>query len=247
MKKKIDLAQLMNKEKKNVKKSTPPAEKSKEEKFVEAAAAPAKAPEPEKTEKASEEKAREPQRTEAPAAERNASAVEPAAPARKIAQEAQQETEDDGKEYVSFMLGGEEYGMDSDCVRQIIKYKKPLDIGLKSDILLGIVNIKDSILPVIDFRKKFRLNEKVSNDGSIIILQVGGTRIGVYVDFLVGISRLVKADIRKIPPFLPEHLLKYIYGIGIKKNGKILIILDQASLFSKDELNELRAIPEYYK
>jgi len=244
MKKKIDLSQLMKKEKKSEKKIE---EKTKNIR--------ADIVQKEKTEEVKEKiiSAPEDRKIQEPISEeKHDQSPPPQAPIlaqqkRIINQEVVEETEDDGKEYVSFMLGREEYGMDSDYVRQIIKYKRPIDIGIKSDILHGVINVKDSILPIIDFRKKFRLEEKISLDGSIIILQVNGIRIGVYVDYLVGISRLNREDIKKIPPFLPEHLLKYIQGIGIKKDGGILIILDHKNLFSKEELNELKAIPEFYK
>ncbi|MGE3062397.1 MAG: chemotaxis protein CheW [bacterium] len=153
------------------------------------------------------------------------------------------------KEYVTFLLKKEEYAIDSDFVRQIIKYKKTIDIGLKSDLFFGVTNMKDGVLPLVDFRKKFGMSEERKEEGSIIILQIDDLRVGVYVDYLVGIVRFKDSDIKQIPPFLPERQLAYVTGIGIKsgKFKKIIIILNHLNLFTRDDIREMKRIPEMYK
>ncbi|MDD3803594.1 MAG: chemotaxis protein CheW [bacterium] len=166
----------------------------------------------------------------------------------KDASEKSNET-DVKKEYVTFLLKNEEYAIDSDFVRQIIKYKKPLDVGIKSDLFFGVANIKDGVLPLVDFKRKFGLGEERKDDGSIIILQIDDLRVGVYVDYLVGIVRFRDTDIKAIPPFLPEAQLSFVSGIGIKegKFKKIIIILNHLNLFSREDIREMKRIPEMYK
>lgn len=153
------------------------------------------------------------------------------------------------REYVSFKLNEEEYGIDSDLVKQIIKYKDPLDIGIKSKSFFGVLNDKEGFLPLFDLREKFGLKvNKRSENGSIVIMKLDELRIGFYVDKLIGIVKMEKSDIKKIPPFLPEEKLKYIDGIGIFKNEKrIIIILNYLSLFSQEEIKELKKVPEIYR
>ncbi|PIP13154.1 MAG: hypothetical protein COX48_05085 [bacterium (Candidatus Stahlbacteria) CG23_combo_of_CG06-09_8_20_14_all_34_7] len=153
------------------------------------------------------------------------------------------------KDFVTFLLKNEEYAIDSDFVRQIIKYKKPIDIGIKSDLFFGITDVKDGVLPLVDFKIKFGMSGERKEDGSIIILQIDDLRVGVYVDYLVGITRFKESDIKQIPPFLPEKQLTYISGIGIKetKVKKIIIILNHLNLFSREDIKELKKIPEMYK
>lgn len=159
------------------------------------------------------------------------------------------EDTDSVKEFVTFLLKNEEYAIDSDFVRQIIKYKKPLDVGVKSELFFGITNMKDGVLPLVDFRKKFGMKDDRKEEGSIIILQIDDLRVGVYVDYLVGIVRFKESDIKQIPPFLPEKLLSFVSGIGIKegKIKKIIIILNHLNLFSREDIRELKRIPEMYK
>ncbi|MEJ5307908.1 MAG: chemotaxis protein CheW [candidate division WOR-3 bacterium] len=156
---------------------------------------------------------------------------------------------EDEKEYVSFKLNEEEYGIDSDLVKQIIKYKDPLDLGIKSKSFFGVLNDKEGFLPLFDLREKFGLKiNKRSENGSIVIMKLDELRIGFYVDKLIGIVKMEKSDIKKIPPFLPEEKLKYIEGVGIFKNEKrIIIILNYLSLFSQEEIKELKKIPEIYR
>ncbi len=156
------------------------------------------------------------------------------------------------KEFVTFKLNDEEYGIDSDFVRQIVKFKEPLDIGLKSDIYFGILNEKSGFLPLIDLRKKFGLEiKKRTENGSIIIISIDEIRIGLYTDKLIGIMRLKDTDIKSIPPFLPENRINYVEGVGIfeseKREKRIVIILNYLNLFTSKEIKELKKIPEIYK
>lgn len=164
-------------------------------------------------------------------------------------QEIQQEDKeiDNTREFVSFLLSDEEYGVDSDFVRQIIKYKKPLDVGIKSELIFGVLNLKDGVLPLVDFRRRFNLHMKERKDGSIIILDLDEFRVGIYVDYLIGIVRLKNEDVKPVPPFLPEKQMVYVKGAGLKKDGKIIIILDQYRLFNDTDVRELKSVPERYK
>ncbi|HAF07490.1 MAG: Uncharacterized protein XD76_0316 [candidate division TA06 bacterium 32_111] len=160
-----------------------------------------------------------------------------------------EESFEEEKEYVSFKLNDEEYGLDSDLVRQIIKYKDPLDIGIKNRSFFGVLNDKEGFLPLFDLREKFGLKvNKRSENGSIVIMKLDELRIGFYVDKLIGIVKLNSSDIKSIPPFLPEDRLGYIEGIGVFKNEKrIIIILNYLSLLSQEEIKELKKIPEIYR
>ena len=151
------------------------------------------------------------------------------------------------KEFVGFRLGNEEFGIDSDYVKQIIKYKKPIDMGIKSDIIIGVINTKDGVLPVVDLRQRMNLPSDEFANGSIIIIEYSSVRIGIYVNYLLGIVRIEKERIRPVPPFLPEEQMNYVLGAGLKENDRIISILDHNSLFSEEDMMEIRSVPEKYK
>lgn len=151
------------------------------------------------------------------------------------------------KEFVGFRLGNEEFGIDSDYVKQIIKYRKPMDMGIKSDIIIGVINTKDSVLPVVDLRQRMNLPSDDFANGSIIIIEYSSVRIGIYVNYLLGIVRIEKERIRPVPPFLPEKQMNYIIGAGLKENDRIISILDHNSLFSEEDMMEIRSVPEKYR
>ncbi len=151
------------------------------------------------------------------------------------------------KEFVGFLLNNEEYCIDSDYVRQIIKYRKPIDVGIKSELVNGILNTKEGVLAVIDVRKRFNLEEGSRKEGSIIIVNYENIRVGIFVNYLIGIVRLESDNIKNIPTFLPEHQMQYIKGVGLKKDAKIVIILDHNKLLSVDDIREIKSIPEDYK
>ncbi|MDY6786785.1 MAG: chemotaxis protein CheW [candidate division WOR-3 bacterium] len=151
------------------------------------------------------------------------------------------------KEFVGFRLGNEEFGIDSDYVKQIIKYKKPIDMGINSDIIIGVINTKDGVLPVVDLRQRMNLPSDEFANGSIIIIEYSSIRIGIYVNYLLGIVRIEKERIRPVPPFLPEKQMNYIIGAGLKDDDRIISILDHNSLFSEEDMMEIRSVPEKYK
>lgn len=153
----------------------------------------------------------------------------------------------DTREFVGFLLGEEEYGIDSDYVRQIIKYKKPLDVGLKSSFIKGILNTKDGVLPVLDIRSRFNLNDDSTQDGSIVILDCNDLRIGIFVNYLIGIIRIDTDNIKNIPSFLPEYQMQFISSIGIKDKDKIIIILDHNKILDSNDIKEIKSLPEDYK
>lgn len=251
MKKKIDLQDILAVDKKDKKQtqSKPTAKKENES----SKEAKEKILPPVKNETAAAAKATDKPQKEAiqkPALEQ----IKPVQPEASRIQQVNQmlekrEESDAVKEYVTFLLKNEEYAIDSDFVRQIIKYKKPLDIGLKSDLFFGVTNMKDGVLPLVDFRRKFGMSEERKEDGSIIILQIDDLRVGVYVDYLVGIVRFKESDIKPIPPFLPEKQLAFVSGIGLKegKFKKIIVILNHLNLFTREDFKEMKRIPEMYK
>lgn len=250
MKKKIDLSDLIqdnSKKKKTAKKKNTKAKPDVKEEPV--TAGPVTETKPSVETKAEEKPEKKPEKKPEPAAEQVKALPEQDDEEISIISDVRSDERetDDTREFVSFLLSEEEYGIDSDFVRQIIKYKKPLDVGIKSELIFGVLNLKDGVLPLVDFRNRFNLKMKERKDGSIIILDLDDFKVGIYVDYLIGIVRLQNTDVKTVPSFLPEKQMAYIQGAGLKKDSKIIIILDQYRLFNDTDVRELKSVPERYK
>lgn len=245
MKKKIDLSELM--EKGSRKKGSTKKGKTRKEKKVTKNQIEKKTAKKENTDK---KKSPEPKPAEVKEKKTNAVSVGDSEMMQDMASVLKKENVDElteTREFVGFLLGDEEYGIDSDYVRQIIKYKKPLDVGVKSKFIKGILNTKEGVLPVLDIRSRFNLNDEKTEDGSIIILDCNDLRIGIFVNYLIGIIRIEADKVKNIPSFLPEYQMMLISSIGIKENDKIIIILDHNKILDANDMKEIKSLPEDYK
>jgi chemotaxis signal transduction protein len=89
----------------------------------------------------------------------------------------------DVKEYLSFRLGAEEYGIDILAVREIRPFERPTRIANAPEFILGVVNLRGVIVPIVDLRIKFGMAQALY-DGStvVIILNVADRVLGIVVD-----------------------------------------------------------------
>ena len=76
----------------------------------------------------------------------------------------------DVRECLTFRLGGEEYGIDILAVREIRAYEKPTRIASAPAFILGVVNLRGVIVPIVDLRIKFGIAEPAYNQSTVVIV-----------------------------------------------------------------------------
>src|SRR6185436_4878767 len=103
-------------------------------------------------------------------------------------------------ECLSFRLGGEEYGIDILAVQEIRGFERPTRIANSPAFLLGVVNLRGTIVPIVDLRVKLGFPE-ASYDAFtvVIILNMDGRTTGVVVDAVSDVLQLSAADVREPP------------------------------------------------
>ena len=139
----------------------------------------------------------------------------------------------DVKECLSFRLGGEEYGIDILAVREIREYEKPTRIASAPAFILGVINLRGVIVPIVDLRIKFGVAQAIY-DGStvVIILNVAGRVVGVVVDSVSDVLTLASDAIRATPEFASATFdTKYITGLGTV-DDQMIILLDIEKLMT---------------
>jgi len=146
-------------------------------------------------------------------------AVKPGAP---VAQQA--------REYLTFRLGGEEYGIDILIVQEIRGYEAPTRIANAPSYVKGVVNLRGVIVPIFDLRVKLGL-ERVNYDSSTVtvILSVGGRVVGAVVDSVSDVVNLEREQIKPAPQFNAAVNAGFITGIGVLEHGeqrRMLILVD---------------------
>ena len=140
------------------------------------------------------------------------------------------------QEYLSFKLGAEEYGIDILKVQEIRAYEPPTRIANAPAHIKGVVNLRGTIVPIVDLRIKFRLESAEYNDFTVvIILNVAGRVLGVVVDGVSDVTSLGVDQIKPRPQFSEAVDADHIVGLGTV-DDRMLILIDIERLVSSGEL-----------
>lgn len=139
-------------------------------------------------------------------------------------------------EFLTFRLGGEEYGIDILKVQEIRGYETPTTIANAPDFIKGVINLRGTIVPIVDLRIKFRLGEaRYDSFTVVIILNVAGRVVGVVVDSVSDVMTLTSAQVREAPEFSGSLDTGYITGLGTV-DERMLILVDIEKLMSSSEM-----------
>jgi purine-binding chemotaxis protein CheW len=140
------------------------------------------------------------------------------------------------REFLSFQLGAEEYGIDILKVQEIRGYEQPTRIVGASDFVKGVTNLRGNIVPVVDLRLKFGLDHCVYDGSTVtIVLNVAKRVIGVVVDSVSDVIELKPEQIKPAPEFSGSTAADHIIGMGTLEQGdreRMLILVDIEKLMT---------------
>ena len=143
------------------------------------------------------------------------------------------------REVLVFVLGGEEYAVDILKVQEIRGYDKVTPIPKAPAFLKGIVNLRGTIVPVIDLRVKFGLDDpKYDSTTVMIVLRIGARVIGVVVDGVSDTLGISAQDVKPAPSMGALVDTSYLAGL-VAKEGRMILLLDIERFLSGAELNLL--------
>ena len=134
------------------------------------------------------------------------------------------------REYLSFKLGAEEYGIDILKVQEIRGYEHPTRIANAAHFIKGVVNLRGVIVPIVDMRLRFGLADVQYNSFTVvIILNIASRTVGMVVDSVSDVLELGGDAIKPAPEFNGAIDAAYITGLGTIKVGdaeRMLILMD---------------------
>jgi purine-binding chemotaxis protein CheW len=142
--------------------------------------------------------------------------------------------------YLTFTLDEEDFAVDVSNVREVLDFTNVTKVPRTPDFMKGVINLRGSVVPVVDMRIKFGLEEAVATvDTCIIVMEVEmegeATVIGALGDSVKEVFQLDPANIEP-PPRIGTRLdTEFIAGMG-KYNDDFIIILDINEVFSAEEL-----------
>ena len=148
-------------------------------------------------------------------------------------------------QYLTFMLGGEAFGIGIMAVKEIIEFSGITDVPMMPDSIRGVINLRGAVVPVMDLAARFGRPQSVPGKRTCIViveLEHDGEHqlTGVVVDAVSAVLDIPASDIEPAPSFGTRIRGDFIAGMG-KLNGKFVILLDVQQVLALDGLADLPA------
>jgi purine-binding chemotaxis protein CheW len=158
---------------------------------------------------------------------------------RETTPEGYNAAQDEESQLVVFELSGEFYGVDISAVNTIIRMQEITEIPRSPDFVEGVINLRGSIIPVIDLRK--RLGLKVSEPtraSRIIVIEANNQMIGMVVDAVAETIRLPQNAVEPPSPIVLSADVEYVRGIG-KLPDRLVVLLDLDKVLAPKEVEAI--------
>ncbi len=153
----------------------------------------------------------------------------------------QEEAAKQFKELLTFVLAGEEYGVDILRVQEIKGWDSVTNIPNTPEYIRGVINIRGSIVPIIDMRLRFNLQKKEYDATTVVIVlnvinDAGVTRtMGIVVDAVSDVYNIPDDDIKASPNFGTAVDTEFVTGLATV-GEKMIIVLDIDHMLNAAEL-----------
>ena len=141
-----------------------------------------------------------------------------------------------GREFLTFRLGAEEYGIDILNAQEIRGWETPTAIANTPPFIKGVINLRGTIVPIVDLRVKFGLADaKYDAFTVVIILSIARRVLGIVVDAVSDVMTLGAEQIRPAPEFGGALDTRFITGLGTV-GSRMLILVDIARLMTSEDM-----------
>lgn len=145
------------------------------------------------------------------------------------------------REYLTFRLDQEEYGIDILKVQEIRGYEKPTRIANAPEFIKGVVNLRGTIVPIVDMRLKFNCARVEYNSFTVvIILNLHNRIVGIVVDSVSDVMELAPENLKAAPEIDSSIDSAAVVGLG-SVGDRMLILLDIEKLMSSVDMGLVSA------
>lgn len=143
-------------------------------------------------------------------------------------------------QYLTFTLSGEMFAIGILHIREILEYGQPTAVPMMPDFIRGVINLRGSVVPVVDLSARFGgQRSQITKRSCIVIVEVatdeGRRELGVVVDTVSEVLEIPASEIEPAPAFGARIRTDFIAGMG-KVEGRFVIILAVGRVLSEDEL-----------
>lgn len=144
------------------------------------------------------------------------------------------------EQLVVFQLAGEAYGVDIAYVQSIIQMQKITTVPGAPDFIEGIINLRGSVVPIVDLRTRFDLPPPAGEEGTVIIIvELDDQQVGMVVDKVTDVIEIPEGAIEPPSPLLISIDTAYLRGIA-KLEEQMVILLNVDRVFTVEEQQALK-------
>ena len=146
------------------------------------------------------------------------------------------------RQLVIFKIANEEFGVDINDVKEIIRWEEVTRIPNTEGHIKGVINLRGSIVVVNDLAMKLGLPSKtVDDDTRILVVEVGGNTVGMVVDSATEVLRLEGKKVQDAPDMITSGIdNNYIEGVGVISEKRLLTLLDLTKVMGSDDYEKLQ-------
>jgi len=142
---------------------------------------------------------------------------------------------------LTFNLAGEEYGVDILAVREIRGWSRVTRIPQTPDYLLGVLNLRGAIVPIMDLRLRFGLERESYGDNTVMIIVAVDERLfGIVVDAVSDVVDIDPAAIKPVPDMGAVVDTRYLKGLATHVE-RMVMLLDVEKLMRPEDVETLDA------
>ncbi|MEW6182076.1 MAG: chemotaxis protein CheW [Bacillota bacterium] len=140
--------------------------------------------------------------------------------------EEDEEVENQDDKFLTFILGEGEYGIGIGSVTEIIRVQNITDVPDMPSHVRGVINLRGKVLPVMDVRLRFGMEERAYDDRTcIVVINVNNHTVGLIVDRVSEVLDIRKSDIEAPPQVKKGEGSRFVSGMG-KVGEKVKILLN---------------------
>jgi purine-binding chemotaxis protein CheW len=151
-----------------------------------------------------------------------------------------EETNSQANKYLLFNIGDEVYGISIVQVTEIIEVQRITEVPDMPVFMKGVINLRGKVIPVMDLRLRFGMQERPYDDRTcIIIVNVADQSLGFIVDTVAEVRDIPETDIQPAPSFRDDQERdRYISGLG-KVGEEVKILLDIDRIMGKKDFESV--------
>ena len=154
------------------------------------------------------------------------------------------------RQLVLFKIANEEFGVDINEVKEIIRWENVTRIPNTEAYIQGVINLRGNIIVINDLAMRLGLPSKeVDDDTRIIVVEIGNNQtVGMIVDSATEVIRLSSKKIRDAPSMVTNNIdQNYIEGVGLLNEKRLLTLLDLTKVLGSIDYQEITQNPDVIK